>query len=436
MQALFVIHWKGGENKMPRELKNVDITHISYVDKGANQKRFFLTKRDEQPTFEKQVRLITKSDDPKQLVYGVVYEPETEDSHEDFMTAEEIEKAVHNFMGNLAIAKGEVMDTQHDFDPGVGDVVECYVAPVDFEMGEETIKKGSWVLVTRASDEIWEKIQSEEVTGYSMAGTAETIKKKQEPAAKSNDEATGFFNAMKAFFTGNSADKIAKGAVADKYSKNRKSREFWAAQDALNSILFRWDSWESGMETDPEVIREALQDFVEIAQEVLVQEDIVKAIGKPTEQIAKAGKKLSNNNAKHLDDAIAALTTLKNNTAEEQLEEEDDLKAEDIAKAVQTAVAPIVKQVEGLAAEITELKKQGSDGIDPGVNAADAENGVTPEPDALTDAIKKALAPLTEQMTTLAADVQLVKNSRGGSAQGGAIDDIHKSEGVSFSGLL
>ncbi len=64
---------------------------------------------------------------------------------------------------------------------------------LDFEMGEETIKKGSWVLVTKASDEIWDKIQSEEVTGYSMAGTAETIEKQQKSAAKSNDEVTGFF---------------------------------------------------------------------------------------------------------------------------------------------------------------------------------------------------------------------------------------------------
>ncbi len=100
-----------------------------HVDKGANQKRFFFTKSTKKPDFEKQVRLITKADDPKQLVYGVVYEPDVEDTHGDMMTADEIEKAVHGFMSNLAIAKGAVMDTQHDFDPGVGDVVECYVAP-------------------------------------------------------------------------------------------------------------------------------------------------------------------------------------------------------------------------------------------------------------------------------------------------------------------
>ncbi|WP_418027018.1 XkdF-like putative serine protease domain-containing protein [Paenibacillus sp. JJ1722] len=419
---------------MARELKNANITHISYVDKGANQKRFFFTKSAKKPDFEKQVRLITKADDPKKLVYGVVYEPDVEDTHGDIMTAEEIEKAVHGFMSNLAIAKGAVMDTQHDFDPGVGDVVECYVAPVDFEMGEETIKKGSWVLVTKANDDIWNKIQDGEVTGYSMAGTAETIKKHQEPATKPNDEATGFFNAMKSFFTG---EKIAKGAVADSFNRRKKDRQFWAAQDALNSVLFRWDHWGDGMETDPDIIREALQDFVEIAQDVLIQEDIVKAIGNPPEQIAKAGKKISSGNLKHLDSAIAALTELKNNTApaeEAEPKEDDDLNAEDIAKAVQAAMAPIAKQVEALNADIAELKKQEGDGSD---TPAGTEPPADSKPDALTDAITKALAPITEQVQALANDVQIVKNSRGGSAQGGTReDDIQKSAGVSFGGLL
>ncbi|ADO57430.1 XkdF-like putative serine protease domain-containing protein [Paenibacillus polymyxa] len=419
---------------MARELKNVDITHISYVDKGANKKRFFLTKGEKKPDFEKQVRLITKTDDPKQLVYGVVYEPDAEDTHGDIMTADEIEKAVHGFMSNLAIAKGAVMDTQHDFDPGVGDVVECYVAPVDFEMGEETIKKGSWVLVTKASDDIWEKIQNEEVTGYSMAGTAETIEKQKEPAAKSNDEVTGFFNLMKSFFTG---EKIAKGAVADKYNKGRPSREFWAAQDALNTVLFNWDSWNSGMETDPDAIREALQDFVDIAQTVLVQEDIMKAMGKPPEQITKAGKKISADNLKHIDDAIASLTELKTKTApaeEAEPKEDEDLNTEDIAKAVQAAIAPIAKQVEVLSTQVTELKKQ--EGGDPG-QPAGTEAPAEPQANALTDAITKALAPLTEQVQALATDVQVVKNSRGGSAQGGSgEDEIQKSGGVSFGGLL
>ncbi|UOK65352.1 hypothetical protein MT997_14005 [Paenibacillus sp. OVF10] len=109
------------------------------------------------------------------------------------------------------------------------------------------------------------------------------------------------------------------------------------------------------------------------------------------------------------------------------------MKPEDIAKAVQAAVGPIVKQMEGLAADVTELKKQdGEDDPDPNAGTSGAGTGTNPEADAVTDAIAKALAPLTEQMTTLAADVQIVKNSRGGSAQGGAEEtQIQKASGTS-----
>jgi len=38
---LQIISWKE-VNNMPRELINAKITHVSYVDKAANQKQFFL----------------------------------------------------------------------------------------------------------------------------------------------------------------------------------------------------------------------------------------------------------------------------------------------------------------------------------------------------------------------------------------------------------
>ena len=49
--------------------------------------------------------------------------------------------------------------------------------------------------------------------------------------------------------------KLFKGEVKNKY-------EFWAAQDALNSVLFKWDSYtDEDLENDPDKVRSALQDF-------------------------------------------------------------------------------------------------------------------------------------------------------------------------------
>ncbi len=144
---------------MPRELINAKITHVSYVDKAANQKQFFFMKSEKENDFEKQIKVIVKADDAQRLVYGIVYEPNVADAHGDYMTPEEIEKAAHGFLKDA-----REIDKQHDFQGGVGEVVESYIAPSDFEMGDEVIKKGSWVLVTKASDETWEQIQKGEIT--------------------------------------------------------------------------------------------------------------------------------------------------------------------------------------------------------------------------------------------------------------------------------
>ncbi|CAL8896472.1 putative nucleic acid-binding protein; skin element (fragment) [Bacillus pumilus] len=165
---------KEGEN-MPRELINAKITHVSYVNKAANQKQFFFMKSEKQPDFQKEIKVIAKADDAQHLVYVIVYEPNVADEHGDYMTPAEIEKAAHGFLKGA-----REIDKQHDFQGGVGEVVESYIAPSDFEMGDELIKKGSWVLVTKASDEIWEQIQKGEINGYSMAGTADIGKQQRE----------------------------------------------------------------------------------------------------------------------------------------------------------------------------------------------------------------------------------------------------------------
>lgn len=181
---------------MPRELKNVQVTHVSFVDKAANKKKFFLTKSADTPNFETEVKPVFKADDPKQLVYGVVYEPDVEDAHKDFMTATEIEKAAHGFMENY-----QNIDKQHDFETEAGKVVESYIAPADIKIGETTITKGTWVLVTKATDDMWESIQKGEFTGYSLAGTAEVqeIKKATQAIFDKNKVVRNLNTALDAF---------------------------------------------------------------------------------------------------------------------------------------------------------------------------------------------------------------------------------------------
>ncbi|MEM7820244.1 MAG: ChaB family protein [Candidatus Aenigmatarchaeota archaeon] len=115
---------------------------------------------------------IVKADDEKQLVYGVVYEPEVVDVQGDYATAEEIEEAAHGFLVLYRHGKA-YLDQDHMNIPIGAEVVESFLAPVDFSYADsaEKIRKGSWVMVVHVSDpEIWGKVKNGELTGFSMAG--------------------------------------------------------------------------------------------------------------------------------------------------------------------------------------------------------------------------------------------------------------------------
>nr|WP_051009134.1 XkdF-like putative serine protease domain-containing protein [Bacillus xiamenensis] len=259
-----------------------------------------------------------------------------------------------------------------------GEVVESYIAPSDFERGDEVIKKGSWVLVTKASDEIWEQIQKGEITGYSMAGTADIGK--QEDHKPASDE-KGLFSLLKNFFS--------KGEVKNRYDKGRMRREFWAAQDALNSVLYKWDSYDDeDLETDPEKVRAALEDFVEITQEILLTDDLAGIQTDPAEEVVKAGRKFSAANLNELKSARAAIDNLLSQAEEKK--EEEDVNKEDLQKMLDETIAPVVKRLDDLE------KGEGEGQTDPQEKQIDEE--VAKE---MAAAVEKALAPVVDRVEAL-----------------------------------
>ncbi|MCY7470488.1 XkdF-like putative serine protease domain-containing protein [Bacillus safensis] len=289
---------------MPRELINAKITHVSYVDKAANQKQFFFVKSEKENDFQKEIKVIAKADDAQRLVYGIVYEPNVADAHGDYMTPEEIEKAAHGFLKDA-----REIDKQHDFQGGVGEVVESYIAPSDFEMGGEIIKKGSWVLVTKASDEIWEQIQKGEITGYSMAGTADIGKQEREPAS---DE-KGLFSLLKNFFLKNEkpAEEVKK--AGRKFSAANLN-ELKSARAAIDNLLNQAEEKEENEEVKKEDLQKMLDDT--IAPVVKRLNDLEKGEGEQQ--------------------------------PDPQENQPDEAVAKEMAAAVEKALAPVVERVEAL----------------------------------------------------------------------------------------
>jgi len=115
---------------------------------------------------------IAKTDDEKRLIYGIVYEPEIVDSQAEWGGLTAIENACHKFMEryNRARALKLMHNSQLKEEAAI---VECYIMPQDGQIGDQKVRKGTWVLVTKIHDDkLWKKVKSGEIAGYSMGGKA------------------------------------------------------------------------------------------------------------------------------------------------------------------------------------------------------------------------------------------------------------------------
>ncbi|MGN0332181.1 MAG: XkdF-like putative serine protease domain-containing protein [Lachnospiraceae bacterium] len=161
-------------------ISDAKISFVSLVDKAANKKKFLIRKsddcEDDSQEFVSYGKIIQKSEEGH-LVTGIVYEPMTEDTDGNYMTAEEIEKTAHWYLKN-----GKNVDIQHCYEAADGvDVVESYVTKSDTKIGNENVKPGTWIMTMEVrNDGIWNKIEKGEITGFSMGGFGSVSKEESE----------------------------------------------------------------------------------------------------------------------------------------------------------------------------------------------------------------------------------------------------------------
>lgn len=320
---------KGGEQMKKRKLKNLQVSHVSFVENGANQRKFFLTKSEEQPNFEKPVKVIKSDDEAERLVYGIVYEPDTIDAHGDFADAKTIEKAAHEFM-----LKYRQIDKNHDFVAGVGEVVESYIAPADMELNGEPVKKGTWILTTKADEETWEAVKKGEFQGYSLAGVAETEVIEEEVTKTEEKQKESLFQLLKGFFNGQKQAEVVKEeetflSVVEKAGKKISApnmADIDAAIESLTNLKTRVTPSPEGAGSEEDGMnREQLEKALEA---------VVAPIKKELETVKK-----------HLN-----------------IEPEKTPEELAVAKAVEAATAPILKELEDLKKSQGISNQQDTDG--------------------------------------------------------------------------
>ena len=108
----------------------------------------------------------------EQIVGGIIYEPGVVDTQGDFTDAKEITKAMFKFMERYAEGTNRIK-VMHKGNAHKFPILENFQPRVDMQIGNETVKAGSWwMMVKITSAEVWKDIESGALTGFSMGGTA------------------------------------------------------------------------------------------------------------------------------------------------------------------------------------------------------------------------------------------------------------------------
>lgn len=365
------------------EMTDVKISFISLVDKPANKRTFLITKGDDKLL---ECRIL-KADNDRHVITSVVYEPMKKDAHDNFMTADQIEKAAHWFLKN-----GNKVDFQHDFNQAEGcAIVESYIAPDDMEIGGEPVAKGTWVAsIEVQNDDIWDKVQKGEITGFSMGGIGKYAEEETDLDDVDKSERKGILGRLAKML---GIDTVEKGEFKDRYDYRVLNERFYAAFGVLENCLRPWDgTCAEGFATDEASITENLKEFDAVIREILASGKVVKCLEGGAAYVTKSGRKISGKNAKKLSDIHALLEEL---LTDANLDEKEIEKAmNDVNNAITNAM--IDARVEKKLAEMG-ITKSGDSEPAPAPAPAPA-SAATPEPapapsqdESLDDKIAKAV---------------------------------------------
>ena len=151
------------------ELKQIDVKFISLVGKGANRRK--LVWKSSGGAGLRKVVKIAKTNDEEQMAYCAVMVPGEIDTQGDTISKAEVRAALHRFMKNSRTGSGVDVGHSFEIEDGAAVVESWEVRKGGPEFGEEP--EGTWVAgIHIENSDLWEKVKSKEITGFSIGGTA------------------------------------------------------------------------------------------------------------------------------------------------------------------------------------------------------------------------------------------------------------------------
>jgi len=117
---------------------------------------------------------IAKANKEEHTVTGVVLQPEVTDAQGDIMSANVIKQAAHDFLSKYN--KKTELGFMHKSFKRRFELLESYVAPMDFVLKSAVIKAGSWIVTVRVKEtKVWKMIKDGNITGFSIGGKAKVV---------------------------------------------------------------------------------------------------------------------------------------------------------------------------------------------------------------------------------------------------------------------
>lgn len=212
----------------------------------------------------------------------------------------------------------------------------------------------------------------------------------------------GLFRTLKEFFTG-TAETVEKGAVEDALNAEKAGSRLYDAFNALMKVLglSRWDDERLKPETDTVKIVSAVDDFRNVAIEIL--------LGKS--EIEKSGRKISGSRLSKLKNVQALLNEILSDVDndDDTSKEAEEVTKEEVQKMVEDAVKA----------------------VNDGQKASEEQKTVeAPEKTAsVEDVVKNALAPILER-------IEKIENARGFSNRVPEDTTVEKSANDFWGGIF
>lgn len=171
--------WESIKEGAKAVISNLNLETFSWVENPAQRSEFVMMKSEN--GFESSSPILKEKEDDWEVAYAPVMVPGEVDKDGESIPGSVIKKAAHQF---LSEGKVDSIDSDHNLITGKGTLVESWLLKEDREYvtpdgGSFMAPAGTWMAGVKPEPEVKERIDSGELTGFSIFGEAERIKLKE-----------------------------------------------------------------------------------------------------------------------------------------------------------------------------------------------------------------------------------------------------------------